>query len=630
MIDLLWTYYAPSPDEEAVRIQHGYDADSNRLYRKNVVARAASKAFDQLYAYDGLNRLTEAKTGTLASGDASMSATTFKQAFTLDAVGNWNDFDEAATGGSWTLEQARTFNKVNEITGISQGGGQTQWDIPTYDAAGNMTLMPRPALLTESFWAKYDAWNRMVELREGSSTGAVIARYQYDGRNFRIVRQTDFSGDPPVPATILHDYFTSGWQLIETRADDGSTAISATAPSRQYLWGLRYIDDLIFRDRATGTPSSGMGERLYALQDANFNVTTLTQVTTGTESVVVQRFEYDAYGQATVLDADWDGTTDGYEWDIRYAGYRFDSESSLNCARNRYLHSQLGLWGSRDPVGYLDGFNLYQYANAGPSQVTDPMGLYSDLASTRSITDWNNDPRGSYTDLIANISRNNDSLSSLATQPSMWYYLSSITIPEKCCSVFSIDAMYYWQSDPDPKKAGTFGYLMKPSHDSDIFINTGVDTVSDMLQRIRYAADKCACFRSLSILTHGIAPEGGFRFADYIYRPSDKPTHRYEWIYNDLGGPHSTPKDTATKFGQKIKGAMCKDCTINIMSCSAASSDSWSLKAIAKASGCKVRGTIGRCRPLLGFMAELGVMEADPNGGNRQLYPPGHRTATPW
>lgn len=36
VIDLLWTYYAPSPDQDAVRIQHGYDADSNRLCRKNL------------------------------------------------------------------------------------------------------------------------------------------------------------------------------------------------------------------------------------------------------------------------------------------------------------------------------------------------------------------------------------------------------------------------------------------------------------------------------------------------------------------------------------------------------------------------------------------------------------------
>ena len=43
---------------------------------------------------------------------------------------------------------------------------------------------------------------------------------------------------------------------------------------KQYVWGIRYIDELVCRDDATP-------RRLYACQDANFNVTSITN-TSGT------------------------------------------------------------------------------------------------------------------------------------------------------------------------------------------------------------------------------------------------------------------------------------------------------------------------------------------------------------
>ncbi len=47
--------------------------------------------------------------------------------------------------------------------------------------------------------------------------------------------------------------------------------VISSNPNRQYVWGERYIDDLILRDRDT-TGDGTLDERLYALQDANWNV----------------------------------------------------------------------------------------------------------------------------------------------------------------------------------------------------------------------------------------------------------------------------------------------------------------------------------------------------------------------
>jgi len=66
----------------------------------------------------------------------------------------------------------------------------------------------------------------------------------------------------------------------------------------QYVWSPVYVNALIERDRdadndsVTGT--NGLEERLYAIHDANYNVTALIN----TSGNVVERYVYDPYGVA--------------------------------------------------------------------------------------------------------------------------------------------------------------------------------------------------------------------------------------------------------------------------------------------------------------------------------------------
>ena len=109
-----------------VRIQHGYDRAGNRLWRKDLVAETYGVGFDELYWYDGLNRLKVANRGTLNSIQTGIipGSGTFNQCWTLDATGNWKGFREDDTGsGTWNLVQSRSANPVNEISGITSSVG---------------------------------------------------------------------------------------------------------------------------------------------------------------------------------------------------------------------------------------------------------------------------------------------------------------------------------------------------------------------------------------------------------------------------------------------------------------------------------------------------------------------------
>jgi len=344
VVDNRWFSTATSADLD--RIQHGYDRAGNRLWRKNTVAEAAGVFLDELYAYDGVYRLGRLDRGQLNGTNTGIVAGTedFTQAWGLDATGNWATFDQADTGGPWTLTQTRASNTVNEITGISGGG----WVVPAYDSAGNMVTMPQPAAPAAGFIGVYDAWNRIVSL---SSGGSPLLTNAYDGLSRRALKV--------VNALARHFYYSAGWQSLEERV--GTSAIA----DRQFIWGLRYIDDALLRDRG--------GERLYAMQDPNWNVVAICD----TVGAVQERYTYAAYGEAAFRDAAFSlRATSSYDWDILYAGYRWDSDSGFIEVRYRTLHPLVGCWTSRDPFGDAADTALYEYAHDNPITIIDPFGLF--------------------------------------------------------------------------------------------------------------------------------------------------------------------------------------------------------------------------------------------------------------
>jgi YD repeat-containing protein len=200
------------------RYQYGYDQNSNRLWKANVVGTPiVSGGLDEEYSYDNLNRLTQMQRGTLSGG--IITGTPVREMdYTLDPTGNWAAY-LTKTSGTTDLNQTRSHNMVNEIEVIS---GTPGWaSPPSYDAAGNMTSFPQPANPSNAFTATYDAWNRMVSVSNSSGT---VATYQYDGSNRRIVKNTAATSE------TRHFYWTNNWQDVEERTG------TSTSMDKQYVW----------------------------------------------------------------------------------------------------------------------------------------------------------------------------------------------------------------------------------------------------------------------------------------------------------------------------------------------------------------------------------------------------------
>ncbi len=229
---------------DVARIQHGYDRVGNRTYRKDMVSATNS----ELYGYDGMDQVKSLNRGTLNSTNNGITGSNFTETWNYDGTGNWLQYVRAG------VTENRTHNKVNEIQSTC-----------THDRNGNMTVMP-------GLQGTYDAWNRLMTVKNAS--GTLLATYAYNGLNQRIKKT--------VGGVATTSFFNSQWQELES-VTSGVTSVC--------IWGKRYIDDLILREKGA--------ERLYSLADPNWNVVAITNAS----GTVQERMKYDAFGKTTWLDA---------------------------------------------------------------------------------------------------------------------------------------------------------------------------------------------------------------------------------------------------------------------------------------------------------------------------------------
>ncbi|NBB86882.1 MAG: hypothetical protein GVY12_11785, partial [Bacteroidetes bacterium] len=173
-----------------------------------------------------------------------------------------------------------------------------------------------------------------------------------------------------------HFYYTTNWQVIEERVKDGVDL----DPNVQYVWGGRYVDDLVMRLRDTDAdgdiePDNG-DETVYAVHDVMFNITALTD----SGGDVLERYTYTPYGERTVLDPNWSEDADGtdYAFVHGHQGLRHDRETGLIENRYRMRHVTLARWLQRDPIGYADGMNAYGAYHVIQGEL-DPSGLEGGL-----------------------------------------------------------------------------------------------------------------------------------------------------------------------------------------------------------------------------------------------------------
>ena len=131
------------------------------------------------------------------------------------ATGNWKTFKQDNDGnGTWELNQTRTANKANEITGITNSVGAA-WATPT------------EAL---EIWRAGDVNPLMFQFESRK-----IRVLTYPARLSICLHPHDSTYTSGTLTETRHHYCTPGWQCVEERVGTSTTL------ERQFMSGLRYI-----------------------------------------------------------------------------------------------------------------------------------------------------------------------------------------------------------------------------------------------------------------------------------------------------------------------------------------------------------------------------------------------------
>jgi len=329
--------------------QWGFNEASNRTWKNNLVAASGQ---DEAYHYDGLYQVKGDALGTLNTNRTSIGGVpTEDEDFIYDPVGNWLAYQKDGNGSS-VLDQSRSSNRDNQliqIDGSSQG--------IEYDRAGNATKI-RPGAggdWTKHFAVTWDAWNRIVEVKDENGTS--VQKNAYDGIFRRITKESG--------GAVTHTYWSDRWKPVEERVG------SATTAARSYLWGERpgHRDELVLRDRDTDGNGT-LDERLYATMDY-FNGTAVLS----TSGAVLERYAYSAFGVRRIMAADFSPrSTSSYAWDFGFQGQFRDAETEWYNYGYRFYVPLLGRWVNRDPIGERGGMNLYGFVGNDGMNFLDAFG----------------------------------------------------------------------------------------------------------------------------------------------------------------------------------------------------------------------------------------------------------------
>lgn len=303
-------------------VQMTYDAVGNMLSKKDLLRPTKS----EVYGYDALNRLTSFKQGVINTGVEIPNP--LKQVlYALDALGN-----RITVTANGVITQY-TANNMNAYTALTGGQNMTL----QYDDNGNMTSDG-----THTYQYNYN--NRLTSVDNGQT-----ATYKYDALNRRIQKTVVSTGSTT-------NYYYCGDQAIEER--DANNTVLAT-----YVFGIS-VDDVLQMQRGTNTyyyHKNHLGS-VVAISDGGGNL--------------VERYEYDPYGQPSFFDANDNAFSQSAVGNaILFTGRDYDVETGLYYYRARTMHPQLGRFMQYDPLLYVDGYNVYEYVRNIPIRWTDPYGM---------------------------------------------------------------------------------------------------------------------------------------------------------------------------------------------------------------------------------------------------------------
>ncbi len=317
--------------------------------------------------YDHVNRLT----GETTVEGAKTTATTYA----FDKANNRTAKAVATTSGSGTtvVDTAYVYNNLNQLQTATEGAAATAF---SYDLNGNRATRTKAGQVDTY---TYDYENRLVSLAKNTPGGAGTYAYVYDYRTRRVERteigtttKSVFSGGLSIAEYVTPNYVygpqpPTGYQGSPVLTlGGGSVGVTISiAPSVVYIRGSDW--------------GGGVGGLLYSVRSgvpSYKHCNSRGDVISETNAAGARTWEgtYEAYGTRT--------QEVGSTQDRQKANTKEEDPTGLLNEGFRYRCLETGVFITRDPLGFVDGPNMYAYVVQNPWSKFDPLGLWETTITT--------------------------------------------------------------------------------------------------------------------------------------------------------------------------------------------------------------------------------------------------------
>ncbi len=317
-------------------------------------------SLERLFEYDPLYRLTGA-TGRECKQNPNVpwqdqpgctdytQARPYKESYTYDAVGSLTELrhdyvQDSDTVSSWTRSYGIE-STSNRLTGMTVGSTTYTH---TYDAGGNLIQENTERHHEWDFAGRMRAFRNQV----AGSQATVFAHYTYNSGGQRVQKVVSKSGANPVHTVYIDGIFEHHVEI------DGS----GTPPENNVLHVMDDAKRVATRRLGSELDGSNPPATQYHLGD---HLQSSAVVVDGT-GAFYNREEYRPYGESSF------GSFAKKRY--RFTGKERDEESSLNYHGARYYAPWTARWTAPDPLGMVDGPNLYAYVRGNPICLSDPSG----------------------------------------------------------------------------------------------------------------------------------------------------------------------------------------------------------------------------------------------------------------
>ncbi|WP_404310460.1 Calx-beta domain-containing protein [Neorhodopirellula lusitana] len=335
------------------------------------------------YTYDSRSQLT---------GEYYTSASQTSLAYQYDANGNRTGRDEVTLPASFDLTDPGAGTTVTSTDNFDTPAGthnRTETDGTydyEYDAMGNRNRRTHIVDGTVTLY-DWDVRNRLVSVTEyidatdaDAETNATrTIEYTYDVQNRRIGKTVD-DGTTEQRERYVWDITSpddKGNVVLDFVDDNSDSTADADELDKRYLWGQQ-VDQLFAQETIERIPGTGGNpntfdvETDWTLTDHLGTVRDIVNYDEATDtSTVDEHFTYTAFGEVTSGDT----TRTRY----LYTAQELDTDTGLIYYDARWYDPNTGEFLSQDPIAFEAGDpNLYRYVGNGPTNATDPTGLYDE------------------------------------------------------------------------------------------------------------------------------------------------------------------------------------------------------------------------------------------------------------